>query len=64
MSLMSHPHRSTADLESFQNHILMYASKRSSFSPPAFEARMLLAAMDYNYHKDRPEMCKSDGSKM
>ncbi|XP_026133574.1 uncharacterized protein LOC113112325 isoform X2 [Carassius auratus] len=55
--------RSTADLESFQNHILMYASKRTAFSPPVFEARMLLAAMDYNYHKDRPELCKSDGSK-
>ncbi|XP_065109929.1 uncharacterized protein [Paramisgurnus dabryanus] len=56
--------RSTADLESFQNHILMYASKRTAFSPPVFEARMLLAAMDYNYHKDRPEFCKSDGSKL
>ncbi|KAK0147922.1 hypothetical protein N1851_012382 [Merluccius polli] len=39
--------RSTADLESFQSHILM----------------MLLAAMDYNFHKDRPELCRSDGSK-
>ncbi|KAG5277666.1 hypothetical protein AALO_G00090020 [Alosa alosa] len=55
--------RSTADLESFQNHILMYASKRTAFSPPVFEARMLLAAIDYNYYKDRPELCKSDGSK-
>ncbi|KAK7130401.1 hypothetical protein R3I93_019895 [Phoxinus phoxinus] len=55
--------RSTADLESFQNHILMYASKRTAFSPPVFEARMLLAAMDYNYHKDRPKLCKSNGSK-
>ncbi|KAL0973305.1 hypothetical protein UPYG_G00201730 [Umbra pygmaea] len=26
--------RSTADLESFHNHILMYASKRYAFSPP------------------------------
>ncbi|ROL51087.1 hypothetical protein DPX16_14618 [Anabarilius grahami] len=54
---------STADLESFQNHILMYASKRSSFTPPAFEARTLLAALDYNYHKDRPDMINPDGSK-
>uniref|UniRef100_A0A8C1NIN4 Uncharacterized protein n=1 Tax=Cyprinus carpio TaxID=7962 RepID=A0A8C1NIN4_CYPCA len=63
-SFFEHIHiLSTADLESFQNHILMYASKRTAFSPPVFEARMLLAAMDYNYHKDRPELCKSDGSK-
>ncbi|KAG5281254.1 hypothetical protein AALO_G00069120 [Alosa alosa] len=55
--------RSTVDLESFQNHILMYTSKRTAFSPPVFEARMLLAAIDYNYHKDCPELCKSDGSK-
>ncbi|KAF1384370.1 hypothetical protein PFLUV_G00117630 [Perca fluviatilis] len=55
--------RTTAELESFQNHILMYASKRSAFSPPAFEARTLLAALDYNYHKDRPDRMKPDGSK-
>ncbi len=41
-------HRSTADLEFFQNHILMYASKCYAFSPPAIEARTLLAALDYN----------------
>ncbi|KAK0147524.1 hypothetical protein N1851_012996 [Merluccius polli] len=55
--------RSTADLESFQSHILMYASKRTAFSPPVYQSRMLLAAMDYNFHKDRPELCRSDGSK-
>ncbi|KAK0156439.1 hypothetical protein N1851_000275 [Merluccius polli] len=47
--------RSTADLESFQSHILMYASKRTAFSPPVYQSRMLLAAMDYNFHKGRPE---------
>lgn len=56
-------HRSTADLESFQNHLLMYTSKHSAFSPPAFEARTLLAALDYNYHKGRPDRTKPDGSK-
>uniref|UniRef100_A0A671USX1 Uncharacterized LOC115574863 n=1 Tax=Sparus aurata TaxID=8175 RepID=A0A671USX1_SPAAU len=55
--------RSTADLESFQNHILMYANKRTAFSPPVFEARTILAAMDYNFHKDRPDSLKSDGGK-
>ncbi|KAK7916712.1 hypothetical protein WMY93_012473 [Mugilogobius chulae] len=29
--------RSTAELESFHNHILMYASKRFSFSPPVYK---------------------------
>ncbi|XP_073729891.1 uncharacterized protein [Misgurnus anguillicaudatus] len=38
--------RSTSELESFQNHILMYAGKRFSFSPPVYEARTLLAALD------------------
>lgn len=56
-------YRSTADLESFQNHILMYANKRTAFSPPVFEARTILAAMDYNFHKDRPDSLKSDGGK-
>ncbi|XP_041641442.1 uncharacterized protein LOC121508572 [Cheilinus undulatus] len=46
--------RSTSDLESFQNHILMYAGKRYAFSPPVYEARTLLAALDYNHHIHRP----------
>ncbi|XP_077092408.1 uncharacterized protein LOC143744606 [Siphateles boraxobius] len=56
--------RSTADLESFQNHILMYASKRFAFSPPVYEARVLLAALDYNYHLDRPIQKRADGTEM
>ncbi|XP_059418694.1 uncharacterized protein LOC132153932 [Carassius carassius] len=56
--------RSTADLESYQNHILMYASKRFAFSPPVYEARVLLAALDYNYHRDRPTQKRADGTEM
>ncbi|XP_073671566.1 uncharacterized protein [Paramisgurnus dabryanus] len=56
--------RSTAVLESFQNHILMYASKRFAFSPPVYEARVLLAALDYNYHRDRPTQKRADGTEM
>ncbi|XP_059917444.1 uncharacterized protein LOC132464840 [Gadus macrocephalus] len=54
--------RSTAELESFHNHILMYASKRFSFSPPVYKARTLLAALDYNHHVHRPVKRKADGS--
>ncbi|KAK0143364.1 hypothetical protein N1851_018511 [Merluccius polli] len=54
--------RSTAEFESFHNHILMYASKRFSFTPPVYSARTLLAGLDYNYHVHRPVQRKSDGS--
>ncbi len=57
-------HRSTADLEAFQNHILMYAGKRFSFSPPVYEARTLLAALDYNQHVGRPLKRTADGRLM
>ncbi|KAI8509538.1 hypothetical protein Bbelb_133860 [Branchiostoma belcheri] len=53
--------RTTSDLESFQNHILMYASKRYAFSPPVYEARCQLAALDYNEHKDRAVWKAKDG---
>ncbi|KAL0965909.1 hypothetical protein UPYG_G00287680, partial [Umbra pygmaea] len=56
--------RSTSELESFNNHILMYASKRSSFSPPVYEARTLLAALDYNYHVYRIAKRNSQGAYM
>ncbi|KAL0964150.1 hypothetical protein UPYG_G00319810 [Umbra pygmaea] len=56
--------RSTSELESFNNHILMYASKRSSFSPPMYEARTLLAALDYNYHVYRTAKRNSQGAYM
>ncbi|XP_066305016.1 uncharacterized protein [Branchiostoma lanceolatum] len=53
--------RTTSDLESFQNHVLMYASKRYAFSPPVYEARCKLAALDYNEHKDRAVWVTKDG---
>ncbi|XP_066271347.1 uncharacterized protein [Branchiostoma lanceolatum] len=57
--------RLTSHLESFQNHILMYASKRFAFSPDVYGARCLLAAIDYNRHKDRPvAKRKRDGEVM
>ncbi|CAH1243083.1 Hypp7037 [Branchiostoma lanceolatum] len=53
--------RTTSDLESFQNHILMYCSKRHSFSPPVYKARCQLAALDYNHHRDRPVWKTKEG---
>ncbi|CAL8404979.1 unnamed protein product [Boreogadus saida] len=53
---------STAELESFHNHILMYASMRFSFSPPVYAARVMLAGLDYNHHLHRPARRKADGS--
>lgn len=50
--------RLTSDLQSFHNHILMYASKRFCFKPPVYYARTLLAGLDYNYHltEEREQM--------
>nr|XP_054598020.1 uncharacterized protein LOC107391653 isoform X3 [Nothobranchius furzeri] len=56
------PFRSTAELESFHNHVLMYAGQRFSFSPPVYSARTMLAALDYNHHVNRPAKRKADGS--
>ncbi|XP_038592427.1 uncharacterized protein LOC119916467 [Micropterus salmoides] len=56
--------RSAADLEAFQNHILMYASKRFTFSPPVYEARVLLAALDYNFHRNRSTMKTAEGKEI
>ncbi|XP_073711935.1 uncharacterized protein [Misgurnus anguillicaudatus] len=56
------PFRSTSELESFHNHLLMYASKRFSFSPPVYAARTMLAGLDYNHHVNRPVRRKADGS--
>ncbi|XP_077363165.1 uncharacterized protein LOC144007387 [Festucalex cinctus] len=53
--------RTTHKLESFQNHILMYAGKRFAFSPPVYEACTLLAALDYNHHNRRPVHINSKG---
>lgn len=54
-------YRSTAELESFHNHILMYASKRFSFTPPVYNARILLAALDYCHHINRCPKKTADG---
>ena len=54
--------RSTAELENFQNHILMYTSKRFAYSPPVYRARNLLAALDYNEHISRGSRINRDGS--
>ncbi|XP_045924710.1 zinc finger protein 436-like [Micropterus dolomieu] len=56
--------RSAADLEAFQNHILMYVSKRFTFSPPVYEARVLLAALDYNFHRNRSTMKTAEGKEI
>ncbi|XP_049925640.1 uncharacterized protein LOC126405767 [Epinephelus moara] len=56
--------RSTADLEAFQSHILMYTSKRYAFSPPVYKARVLLAALDYDFHLQRAFMRSKDGKKI
>ncbi|XP_039521854.1 uncharacterized protein LOC120475213 [Pimephales promelas] len=54
--------RSTAELESFHNHILMYASKRFSFTHPVYSSRVFLAALDYNHHINRAPRKKKDGT--
>ncbi|KAK7880323.1 hypothetical protein WMY93_033039 [Mugilogobius chulae] len=54
--------RSTAHLEGFHNHLLMYASKRFSYIPPVYEARMHLAALDYNHHVHRPLKRNAEGN--
>ena len=40
-------------METFQNMILKYASKRNSYKSPAFAARNILAALDHNANVDR-----------
>ncbi|KAF1388644.1 hypothetical protein PFLUV_G00092440 [Perca fluviatilis] len=56
--------RSTAHLESFQNHILMYASKRQAFNPRAYDSRVVLAALDYNFHRERPTYRTAEGQQV
>ncbi|KAM9336943.1 uncharacterized protein ABDE67_019976 [Symphorus nematophorus] len=56
--------RSTADLEAFRNHILMYASKHYTFTRPVYEARVLLAALDYNFHRNRPTVKTVEGKEI
>ncbi|XP_071152334.1 uncharacterized protein [Mytilus edulis] len=54
--------RSTSDLESFQNLILAYTSKRHAYTPPVYQVRNRLAALDHNIHVGRPSLTKNDGT--
>ena len=54
--------RSTSDLETFQNLILKYASKRNFYKPPAFAARNILATLDHNANVDREAVKNKDVS--
>jgi hypothetical protein len=54
--------RSTAELEGFNNLILMYAGKRFSYIPPVYRARNLIAAIDHNSHLERPSVINKDGT--
>lgn len=54
--------RSTAELEGFNNLILMYAGKRFSYVPPVYKARNLVAAIDHNSHLFRPSVTNKDGT--
>ncbi|XP_041944552.1 uncharacterized protein LOC121706671 [Alosa sapidissima] len=56
--------RTTSDLGSFQNHILMYSSKRHAYTPFVYKTRTLLAAIDYNKHNRRLPARKRDGQKI
>ncbi|XP_062380313.1 uncharacterized protein LOC134068643 [Sardina pilchardus] len=56
--------RSTSHLESFQNHILMYASKRLAFPPQGYQSRVLLAALDYNFNCMRPTYRTAEGQQV
>ncbi|XP_063067340.1 uncharacterized protein LOC134458876 [Engraulis encrasicolus] len=56
--------RTTSDLENFQNHILMYASKRMAYTPLVYKTRTLLAAIDYNKHNRRAPAVSKTGHKM
>uniref|UniRef100_A0AAV2KEJ7 Uncharacterized protein n=1 Tax=Knipowitschia caucasica TaxID=637954 RepID=A0AAV2KEJ7_KNICA len=55
--------RSTSDLENFQNHILMYAAKRMSYTLDIYRATCL-AAIDYNKHNRRRPARNKEGQKM
>ncbi|XP_061191774.1 uncharacterized protein LOC133200021 [Saccostrea echinata] len=54
--------RSTAELESFHNHLLMYSSKRYAYTSPVYRARSILAALDYNVNISRPAIQNKDGT--
>ncbi|XP_071852468.1 uncharacterized protein [Apostichopus japonicus] len=53
--------RHTGNLESFHNHLLMYAPKQHSYGYVGFATRSKLAAIDSNYHADREQAVTKDG---
>ena len=55
------PRRTTSELETFQNHLLMYAGQGFGFSYKNYEARTFLAALDYNHHNQRPVHINKQG---
>lgn len=54
--------RSTAELEGFHQHLLMYCAKRFAYSPPVYRARNLLAALDHNNNCERAVQLNKDGT--
>ncbi|XP_072329201.1 uncharacterized protein [Scyliorhinus torazame] len=53
--------RVTNELESFSNHIQMYAAKNFTYEYEDYLVRTLLAAIDYNSHVDREYKCNAAG---
>ncbi|XP_041048314.1 uncharacterized protein LOC121280414 isoform X1 [Carcharodon carcharias] len=53
--------RVTNELESFNNHIQMYAAKNFTYEHEDYLVRTLLAAIDYNSHIDREYQRNADG---
>ncbi|XP_060600559.1 uncharacterized protein LOC132753993 [Ruditapes philippinarum] len=53
--------QTTSELESFNNHILMYAPKRNAFSYLVYRCRCQLAAIDYNKHLHRQQKTDKEG---
>lgn len=56
--------QTTSELESFNNHILMYAPKRSAFSYESYKCRCYLAAIDYTMHLERDPVRDKTGNKV
>ncbi|XP_053388891.1 uncharacterized protein LOC123544069 [Mercenaria mercenaria] len=46
--------QTTSEIESFNNHLLMYVSKRHAFTYASYKCRCQLAAIDYMHHLNRP----------
>lgn len=51
-------------IEVFNNLILMYFAKRFAYSPAAYRARNLVAAIDNDFHVDRPPRGNRKGEVM